>query len=76
LFYPDNSEDVFDKFDPDFFEGKQSRIKCSTAFVSAMEDVLDVYHFPYDQKYTVVCMDESTKQLIGEDREQILGKTR
>lgn len=36
-----------------------------------MEDVLDVYHFPYDPKYPVVCMDESSKQLIGEVREPI-----
>jgi len=31
-----------------------------------MEDVLDVYHLPYDPNYPVVCMDESNKQLIGE----------
>lgn len=31
-----------------------------------MEDVLDVYHRPYDPLYPVVCMDESCKQLIGE----------
>ncbi len=31
-----------------------------------MEDVLEVYHLPYDPKYPVVCMDESSKQLIGE----------
>lgn len=39
-----------------------------------MEDVLDVYHLPYDPKYPVVCMDESFKQLIGEVREPIPGK--
>lgn len=39
-----------------------------------MEDVLDVYHLPYDPKYPVVCMDESSKQLIGEVREPIPGK--
>ena len=33
-----------------------------------MEDVLEVYHLPYDPKYPVVCMDESNKQLIGEVR--------
>jgi hypothetical protein len=33
-----------------------------------MEDVLSVYQLPYDQKYPVVCMDESCKQLIGEVR--------
>jgi hypothetical protein len=31
-----------------------------------MEDVLEVYHLPYDPKYPVVCMDESSKQMIGE----------
>ena len=31
-----------------------------------MEDILDVYQRPYDPDYPVVCMDESTKQLIGE----------
>lgn len=29
-----------------------------------MERVLDVYKRPYDEKYPVVCMDESPKQLI------------
>ena len=36
-----------------------------------MEDVLEVYHLPYDPDYRVVCMDESSKQLIGEVREPI-----
>ena len=36
-----------------------------------MEDVLEVYHLPYDPKYPVVCMDESNKQLIGEVRTPI-----
>lgn len=31
-----------------------------------MEDVLEVYHRPYDPHYPVVCLDESSKQLIGE----------
>lgn len=31
-----------------------------------MEDVLDVYHIAYDPQFPVVCMDESSKQLIGE----------
>lgn len=31
-----------------------------------MEDVLEVYHLPYNKAYPVVCMDESSKQLIGE----------
>jgi hypothetical protein len=31
-----------------------------------MEDVLEVYHRPYDEKRPLVCLDESSKQLIGE----------
>jgi len=31
-----------------------------------MEDVLDVYHAPYDPAVPLVCMDESSKQLVGE----------
>jgi hypothetical protein len=37
-------------------------------FVAAMEDVLDVYHRPYDPRYPQVCIDESSKQLVGEIR--------
>jgi hypothetical protein len=36
-----------------------------------MEDVLELYHMPYDPCYPVVCMDESCKQLVGEVREPI-----
>lgn len=36
------------------------------AFVACMEDVLDVYHAPYDPLFPLVCMDESNKQLVGE----------
>lgn len=39
-----------------------------------MEDVLSVYHLPYDSDYPVVCMDESNKQLVGEVRTPIPGK--
>ncbi len=31
-----------------------------------MEDVLDVYHAPYDPQFPLICMDESNKQLVGE----------
>jgi hypothetical protein len=31
-----------------------------------MEDVLDVYHRPYDEKRPLVCIDEASKQLVGE----------
>lgn len=33
-----------------------------------MEDVLELYHEPYDPLHPVVCFDEGTKQLIGETR--------
>lgn len=39
-----------------------------------MEDVLSIYHLPYDPEYPVVCMDESNKQLVGEVRIPIPGK--
>ncbi|HEX4591228.1 MAG TPA: IS630 family transposase [Gemmataceae bacterium] len=35
-------------------------------FVCAMEDVLDVYHRPFDEKRPLIALDESSKQLIGE----------
>ena len=35
-------------------------------FVCAMENVLAVYTRPYDAKRPVVCMDEKSKQLVGE----------
>jgi hypothetical protein len=42
--------------------------KPSAGFVCAMEDVLDVYHRPYDPHRPQVCMDETSKQLVGEVR--------
>jgi hypothetical protein len=33
-------------------------------FVHSMEDVLDVYHRPYDPKRPQVCVDETSKQLL------------
>ena len=36
-----------------------------------MEDVLDVYHRPYDEKRPLVCLDEASKQLVGEVIEPI-----
>jgi len=36
-----------------------------------MEDILEIYHLPYNPEYPVVCMDESSKQMIGEVREPI-----
>ena len=31
-----------------------------------MEDVLEVYHRPYDARRPLVCLDEASKQLVGE----------
>src|SRR5262249_4903080 len=38
----------------------------SAEFVAAMEDVLEVYHRPYDPRRPLVCLDEASRQLIGE----------
>jgi hypothetical protein len=43
----------------------------SGAFVQAMEDVLDVYHLPYNPQRPVVCFDETSKQLVQHTRERI-----
>lgn len=43
----------------------------NASFVAAMEDILDVYVRPRSRKYPVVCMDESSVQLIGEVHEPI-----
>lgn len=40
-------------------------------FVSAMEDLLEVYARPYNPHYPVVCMDESNTQLIDEVQQPI-----
>jgi hypothetical protein len=40
-------------------------------FVAAMEDVLDVYHRPYDPKRPQVNLDETNKQLVGEVRDPL-----
>ena len=46
----------------------------SAEFVYHMEDVLDVYHRPADPRHPVVCLDEATKQLVGEVREPLPAK--
>ena len=40
----------------------------SADFVCAMEDVLEVYQRPYDGNEVLVCMDETSKQLVKETR--------
>lgn len=39
-----------------------------------MEEVLDIYKRPYDPRYPVVCVDESSKQLTKEVREPLPAK--
>jgi DDE superfamily endonuclease len=40
-------------------------------FVCAMENVLEVYHRPYDPRRPVVCMDETSKQLVKQTRKEL-----
>jgi len=35
-------------------------------FVAQMEEVLDVYALPPDERRPLVCMDEAAKQLLGD----------
>jgi hypothetical protein len=39
-----------------------------------MEEILDIYKRPYDPKYPVVCVDESSKQLTKDVREPLMAK--
>lgn len=43
----------------------------NAAFVAAMEDVLEVYTRPHDPDRPLVCLDETSKQLIAETRTPI-----
>src|SRR3972149_3469630 len=40
----------------------------NAAFVAAMEDILELYHRPYEERFPVVCMDEEPVQLVKETR--------
>ncbi|WP_165247623.1 IS630 family transposase, partial [Paludisphaera soli] len=40
--------------------------EANAEFVAAMEDVLDVYNRPCDERRPLVCLDEASKQLVGE----------
>ena len=46
----------------------------NAAFVAAMEDVIEVYHRAHDPDRPVVCLDETSKQLIVETRMPIPAK--
>jgi len=45
--------------------------QANAEFVCPMEDILDVYHRPPDPKRPLVCLDEASKQLIGEVAEPV-----
>lgn len=42
--------------------------QASADFIGAMEDVLEVYTWPHDPAYPVVCLDEISKQRLAETR--------
>jgi len=48
--------------------------EASAAFVANMEDVLEVYQRPRDPDRPLVCLDETSKQLIKETRKPIAAK--
>jgi hypothetical protein len=48
--------------------------EASAAFVANMEDVLEVYQRPHDPRRPLVCLDETSKQLIIETRAPIAAK--
>ena len=45
--------------------------KASAAFVAPMEDVLEVYQRPHDPSRPLVCLDETSKQLVAETRQPL-----
>ena len=45
--------------------------KASAEFVCAMEDVLEVYHRDYGEQEVLVCLDETSKQLVQETRQPL-----
>ncbi len=45
--------------------------EASAAFVWPMEDVLDVYHRPYDPLRPVVCLDETSRQVLADVRDPL-----
>ncbi len=48
--------------------------EANAAFVAAMEDILEVSQRPHDPDKPLVCLDETSKQLIVETREPIPAK--
>jgi hypothetical protein len=45
--------------------------QANAEFVYHMEETLEVYKRPYDERFPQVCLDEGSKQLLGETREPL-----
>ena len=45
--------------------------KANAGFVCAMEDVLEVYHRRFEDNEVLVCLDETSKQLVQETRQPL-----
>ena len=48
--------------------------EANAGFVAAMEDVLETYQRPRDGDRPLVCLDETSKQLVAETRAPIPAK--
>jgi hypothetical protein len=49
--------------------------EADAGFVAAMEDVLETYQRPRDPDRPLVCLDETSKQLVAETRAPIPART-
>jgi hypothetical protein len=45
--------------------------QANSSFVAAMEDVLAIYKRPRDLDFPLVCLDETSKQLLADTRASI-----
>jgi hypothetical protein len=50
--------------------------EANSEFVASMEEVLETYAEPYDQRFPVMCMDEQPVQLLKETRVPVAGTKR
>jgi hypothetical protein len=53
---------------------RKGKREANGAFAAAMEDVLSVYTWPHDPDRPLVCLDETTKQLVEKTRMPVLMK--
>ena len=45
--------------------------RITSEYLAKMEDVLSLYHLPFDEKRPVICLDELPFQMLGEKVEPI-----